>query len=366
MSYSPSFPKSVSPAAQRPAVATLAAVLSTLALVAWPWQSAQAFGATGHSAVADVAAQLIKGTRAEREVARILGPTRLHDIAVWADCVKGIDPAKGFSYTVTGRYPECAPFENKPEEEALMRDYVKRNNEACAPKPGEESCHKQYHYTNPALERGRYKPGSVGTSDHDIVAAIEAARQRLSGGQVPAPFQLETEREALALLVHDLGDLHQPLHVGSVYLDEKGLRRDPDVQGDDPQARTIGGNALVLNGPSGPAGNLHAFWDNLPGKLSPEQLAALPDAARHVPATVSDPAQWPALWASESMAEAETAFAGLQFGERQSSLRGPRWVVTLPADYDARSQRLIVQQLARAGARLAQLLQAIWPEASKP
>jgi len=56
----------------------------------------------------------------------------------------------------------------------------------------------------------------------------------------------------------------------------------------------------------------------------------------------------------------------LQFGERQSSLRGSRWVVTLPADYEARSQALVRQQLARAGARLAQLLQTIWPDAAKP
>ncbi|MGM9516144.1 S1/P1 nuclease [Roseateles sp. DB2] len=358
MPYAPSLPT--------PARSALATAFAALALAASPHQSAMAWGATGHSAVGDIAAQLIKGTRAEREVARILGSVSLHDIAVWPDCVKGIDPAKDFRYTVTGRYPECAPFENKPEEEALMRDYVKRNNEACGPQPGDESCHKQYHYTNPALERGRYKAGSVGTSDHDIVAALDAARLRLAGSTVPGPFALQTEREALALLVHDLGDVHQPLHVGSVYLDEKGQRRDPDVQGDDPQARTIGGNALAVMGPNGPAGNLHAYWDNAPGKLNPEQLAALPAAARQVPAMASPPALWPAQWASETMNEAEAAYAGLRFGERQSSLRGSRWVVTLPADYEARSQVLVRQQLARAGARLAQLLQTIWPEAAKP
>lgn len=354
------------PSRLQPTLSTLATAFAALVLAAAPHQTAHAWGATGHSAVGDIAAQLIKGTRAEREVARILGPVSLHDIAVWPDCVKGIDPSKDFRYTVTGRYPECAPFENKPEEEALMRDYVRRNNEGCAPRPGEESCHKQYHYTNTALERGRYQPGAVGTSDHDIVAAIEAARQRLAGGTVPGPFALQTEREALALLVHDLGDVHQPLHVGSVYLDEKGQRRDPDVQGDDPQARTIGGNALVVMGPTGPGGNLHAYWDNAPGKLSPEQLAALPAAARQVPAMAAHPAQWPSLWASETLVEAEGAFAGLQFGERQSSLRGSRWNVTLPADYETRSQTLVRQQLARAGARLAQLLQTIWPEAAKP
>lgn len=345
---------------------TVASALAALALMLLPQGAAHAFGATGHQAVGDVAAALIKGTRAEREVARILGSTSLHDIAVWPDCVKGIDPAKGFSYTVTGRYAECAPFENRPEEEALMRDYVKRNNDNCTVRPGEESCHKQYHYTNPALERGRYRSDAVGASDHDIVAAVNAARLRLAGSPVPAPFNLQTEREALAVLVHDLGDIHQPLHVGSVYLDEKGQRRDPDVQGDDPQARTIGGNALVINGPTGPGGNLHAYWDNLPNKLGAEVLASLPAAAKQVPGTAGPVETWAALWATESMNEAQGSFAGVQFGERQTSLRGSRWLVTLPADYDARNQAMIRHQLARAGARLAQLLQTLWPDTAKP
>lgn len=318
-------------------------------------QQAQAFAAIGHSAVGDIAAALIKGSRAETEVKRILGPVSLHDMAVWADCVKGIDAFNDFKYTVTGRYPECAVFEN-PAEELLMRDYVQRNHDACAPKPGEESCHKQYHYTNPAVQAGRYVPGAVGTGKTDLVVSLRAAITRLQGGAVPAPYSLTHEREALALLLHMVGDLHQPLHVGSIYLDAEGRVIVPQAESYDPLSHTVGGNAITM-----PGGNLHGYWDNAPNRLSEAELQALPEAARAVPASTGELSSWPQAWADDTIQQGAQVFAGLSYGARQQSLRGPRWLATLPPDYDARSLALTKAQLAKSGARLAQLLKAIWP-----
>lgn len=332
----------------RPVVSLLLALAAS--------STAHAFGGAGHSAVGDIAAQLIAGRPAEKQVQRILGSVSLHDIGVWADCVKGIDPASDFKYTVTGRYAECAVFENQPEEEARMRDYVQRNLDACAPKPGEESCHKQYHYANPALQRGRYERGAVGTSDHDLVAAISAAVRVLRGQPAPAPFSLTNPREALALLVHTVGDIHQPLHIGSLYLDAKGQSVDPDAGSYDPQTHTVGGNALIL-----PGSNLHAYWDNLPGQFAAQELAGLTQAARLVPASSGEPEQWAAAWAGESILQAARAFEGLRFGPRETGPRGPRWSVTLPDGYEARALEISRTQMARGGARLAELLNAIWP-----
>lgn len=328
--------------------------------------SAFAFGAQGHSTIGEIADRLLEGQRAQAELRRILGPVSMRDIAVWGDCVKGIDVYNDFKYATTGRFPECAPFENKTDEEALMRAYVQRNNEQCGPKPGEENCHKQYHYTNVALQRGRYQPGAVGTSDHDIVHAVKAATARLRGQPVPAPFSLETEREALALLVHALGDMHQPLHMGSIYLDEKGAQVDPDATGLDAQTHTVGGNALTLpNGQGGYGGNLHAYWDNLPNKLTPAELAALVEPARAVPASAGPVDGWAEAWAGESLLQARQSFEGMGFGPRAQSLRGPRWTVSLPEGYEARSVAQIRGQLIKGGARLAQLLRAIWPDGDK-
>lgn len=334
-------------------------LVAILALCALPWlgaQQAHAFAAVAHSAVGDVAAELIKGSRAETEVRRILGAGSLHDIAVWADCVKGIDALNEFRYASTGRFPECAVFENSADEEERMRDYVKRNQDACSPKPSEESCHKQYHYSNQALQRGHYTPGSRGTSDHDLIASLRAAITRLQGGAVPAPYSLTNEREALALLVHLVGDIHQPLHVGSVYLDAEGRSIDPDQPGADAQSHTVGANAIQITG-----GNLHGYWDNVANRFVPADLAALPAAARAVPATPGSVEQWPQAWADEGIAQAAKVFEGIQYGPRLPGLRGPRWIGTLPEGYDARALELTRQQVAKAGARLAQLLKAIWP-----
>lgn len=336
--------------------------LAVLSLTAAACGSAFGFGAVGHNTVGEIAAELIKGHRAEPEVKRILGPVSLRDIAVWGDCVKGIDVYNDFKYATTGRFPECAVFENDPAEEARMRDYVKRNNEQCGPKPGEENCHKQYHYANVAIQRGEYAAGAVGTSDHDLVPALRAAITVLKGGKAPAPMDLN-EREALALVAHALGDMHQPLHMGSIYLDGEGKPYDPDKQGVDAQTFTVGGNSITLPRPDGtPGQNLHSYWDGLPNRLSREQLAALPGLAREVPATAGSPDQWPVLWASEGLVQARSSFDGLVFGARQQSLRGPRWMATPPADYDTRSTAQIRVQLIKGGARLAQLLQSIWPD----
>jgi hypothetical protein len=47
----------------------------------------------------------------------------------------------------------------------------------------------------------------------------------------------------------------------------------------------------------------------------------------------------------------------LRFGPRANN----EWTVTLPADYAARMNAIKKRQLTRAGARLAQLLRALWP-----
>ena len=117
---------------------------------------AQAFGAAGHAVIGEIGLGLIKGSRAEAQVRRILGVVAMRDASVWADCVKSIDPLNDFKYANAGRYLECAVLESDAAELDRMADYVRRNDTGCKPKPGEESCHKQFHYTNPPLQRGRY------------------------------------------------------------------------------------------------------------------------------------------------------------------------------------------------------------------
>lgn len=329
--------------------------------------TAHAWSGDGHPTVATIAEQLLQGTPAARRVHELLDGMTLAQASVWADCARGIDPAQGFDYTARGRYAECAPLENDARI-AELRAFVQRNHRQCQPPPGAEDCHRGYHYTNVSYQRSRYLPGAVGTRPDDIVGAAVAAIQVLQGQPSPAPFGFASPREALLVLAHLVGDMHQPLHVGAIYLDAQGQLLDPDKTGIDPASFTRGGNLLVIPArpPTGAAGvravvagwrlpNLHALWDAVPAAQAPSGIdAAWLQAARQLPATPGPVVDWPAQWASETLAELRPALDGVRFGPR----RGEVWTVQLPRGYDARLAAMKRQQLTRAGARLARLLTA--------
>lgn len=315
---------------------------------------ALAWGPEGHQTVGAIADQLITGTHAATQVKTILGGLSLQQASVWADCAKGVDPSRNYAYTAAGKYPECKIFET-PALEAEMSDFVRRNDTNCNPKLGEESCHKQYHYTDVAIQHDSYQRGWVGTRDDDIVNAVAATTQVLKGNAAPAPFSLKNQREALLLLTHYVGDLHQPLHVGAIYLDKKGKRVNPDTGTFDIQTDTRGGNKLMLTGTNQ---NLHAVWDAIPMSLTASHVnAALLKQARGIPATEGQVLDWPVSWAGDTLSGAQKAFTGLKF----STLQSGHWTATLPANYNTKKQSLQKEELIKAGAHLAELLKALWP-----
>lgn len=319
--------------------------------------AAQAWGPKGHATVAALAQQLIAGTRAEAEVARLLDEpgVTLAQAAVWADCVKAVQHEDGnFIYSDPGKYADCKPFET-PEGMARAVAYVQANWQACRPHFGQDPCHKQYHYTDVALQHLRYSRHWVGTSDHDLVAAMQACIVVLQGRPAPAPFHFHDRTEALLLLTHLMGDVHQPLHVGAVYLDAKGRRVNPDAGHHDPRTDTVGGNRITDG-----HGPLHRDWDDVPTRLGPHGLGEDgADEARQVLASLGRPTEWPVLWASDTLKASRSAFEGMVFGE--ASGKPPHWAATLPEGYAQRREEIQQAQLVKAGARLAQLLRAIFP-----
>jgi hypothetical protein len=81
--------------------------------------------------------------------------------------------------------------------------------------------------------------------------------------------------------------------------------------------------------------------------------------ARRVPRSAGPLDGWPASWASETVLAAHEAFSGLSF----TPTGRQNWSVQFD---DKRSNirdenELKEKQLAKAGARLAALLNAIWP-----
>jgi hypothetical protein len=318
--------------------------------------SARAWDAHGHQTVAAIAAKLIAGTNAESQVHAILGDTSLEDAAVWADCAKGVqrDPKTlVFSYRGAGSYPECKPFETV-DGEAEMVDFVQRNWDTCKPKPGEEVCHKQYHYSDISIDHDAYKASYVGARADDVAMAIAATLEVLQGRAAPPPFSIKSKREALLLLVHYAGDIHQPLHVGAIYLDAQGRRVNPDKGTLDPATETQGGNSLVLSDGQ----KLHLGWDYIPPDLQADKVTATWIAkAKKTRATVGPVATWSLAWATDTQKQAQRAFKGLKFGPKT----GTTWSSTLPP-FDALESTVKKPQLTKGGARLAQVLTAIWPD----
>jgi len=317
-------------------------VAALLTLAAAP-PAAQAWGNEGHQAVAAIAGTLIAGTNAARHVQALLrdGET-LADASVWADCAKGY----------------CGP--PTPEMDAFV-----------AANPG----HAGYHYTDVPIGVHEYVRGAVGTHPDDIVQTLIRAIDVLRGRAGPdANPHGWTERQALLLLVHMTGDIHQPLHVGSPYVGDGDAFAAPKSRADlvDGRVRpTLGGNDLVIG-----SRVLHTYWDvdlvrramlrsgaATPGDYAAWLLAKHPAAARD---DEGDAATWPIQWANDTLRLAEEVQRGLGVAGR-SELRDRtgaprlRWRLSVPDDYAERSTDAVELQLAKAGKRLAAVLAAIWP-----
>jgi hypothetical protein len=158
-------------------------------------------------------------------VAKILG-FELRLAGPWADRVRGVARLPDGKYAPSKpeyRIP-CKVFET-PSEIARMEDYVSRNWSNCA-FIANHGCGDAYHFADVAMQHDDYSRSFAGTSDHDVVSATN-----LKGQPAPLPFSIRDKKEALFLLAHLVGDLHQPLHVGPVYLDGNGQLVNPDQGG---------------------------------------------------------------------------------------------------------------------------------------
>ena len=157
------------------------------------------------------------------------------------------------------------------------------------------------------------------------------------------------------MLAHFIGDLHQPLHVAAVYLDSNGGLVDPDASGQaNPATETEVGNRLHDQHRI-----FHAEWDAISADLGEAATPELLALARSRPPNPGNVEDWPAAWASDTIIVSHDAFVGTKF--RQTS--ADHWSVTFDnrEAYLASEDTIKRQQLAKAEARLAELLNAIWP-----
>lgn len=174
-------------------------------------------------------------------------------------------------------------------------------------------------------------------------------------GVLRAPAASDADRaEALRFVIHFVGDLHQPMHCAS-----RISRRLPQGDG--------GGNRFGIRDPNQLDGRytLHKYWDNgmerfprMGPDYAPPPMEQIGPAARRAMQAYRDGgSDWRAggaedfqAWALEGAGIAERyAYRGIARGKLPS------------ARYEEQAFAVAQRQIARAGYRLARLLNSLWP-----
>jgi hypothetical protein len=306
------------------------------ALLACAAPAAHAWGRLGHEAIGTVAGELLK-PKARLAVKKILGNDYLADAGTWLDEVR--TSARGMG-----------PLAGDKEAAAFNKKFPDSN---------------KWHFTNLPLGTLAYSDGSRFASPDDAIHTVRACVATLEGRSNKL-----SPKQALRVLVHVVGDLHQPLHVGTGYFDV----RNPDAPKlitaagsvTDKSEEDLGGNKVQVG--HGNFDSLHAYWDTklverVASTANADKLAAY--LKRNVNLTTwrtaGDYHAWAEQWATETVHEALLVYKGIEF--KAAKLSNSKRLETLEAelskDYEAQQKLRTQTQLAKAGFHLADLLNSL-------
>jgi len=261
-------------------------------LPAFPW------GSVGHKTVARIAEDNLSPT-AMAKIKPLLAGKTLEEISIWPDIYKR-------NHSNTGPWH----YINLPVRKTLSVSDI-----------------PMYCSSN-----GHHPTDNIIDQIHKNIRELKSSNTTFSEKQY-----------ALSFLVHLIGDLHMPLHVGD----------DNDLGGNQKQVRYF---SPVSRSNKGHVTNLHSLWDNLievkafedPDYLGRElEMKITPaDRAAWDTGTVED-------WAMESYAVAKkTIYPSLPVGPTAA-------VIPLMRDYHSHIRPICDKQLEKAGVRLAFILEAI-------
>ena len=315
----------------------------------WPEQ-AVAWAREGHEVIAIIAERLISpDTRAKiNQLLAKGGDMSLLSVACWADEL--VLAARGEG-----------PLSADSEAQEFNRKFP--NN-------------RTWHFVNLPLGTLSFEEARRFTSPDSIALAISRCIQVLEA-PVASPQEF-TKAEALRLLVHFVGDVHQPLHCGTGYYNvampvTAELITYPGEALGRPNDR--GGNLLFYG--TTPTEQLHAFWDIVIVEAIQDTAdsTALADfllkdaSAEEMTKTSRDYHGWADAWVIESVRIATLAYLGIVFekAEVDADKNLLRIDIKLPVNYLEANRVYAAQQLTKAGVRLAQLLDSInWPSVAEP
>lgn len=304
-------------------------------LIACAVPSALAWGRLGHEAIGTLATDLLN-EKARLRIKKILGTDELAAAAMWLDELRSAEKGKG----ALAKDAEAAAF-----------------NKKYADNP-------KWHFVNLPLNSATYSRGSRFAEDNDVVHTLDAAIAVLEGRS-----RKFTPAQAVRIVAHLVGDLHQPLHVGTGFFD----LRNPDAPklvidpaNTNNRAEDLGGNKIQVGRMA--FDTLHAYWDTQlveaaagtgnAAKLAGRMRGALQPAKW---ATPGDHRAWAEAWATDSVHEAEFAYRGLIYKGARLTERKSLTVIEaeLPPDYERIQKQRALVQLAKAAFHLAELFNAI-------
>ena len=153
------------------------------------------YGDDGHKTVGAIADKLIANSpNTVAHVRALIGNQTLEKAATWADdCKYHFNPNDADMVAFVAANPHLTP----------------------TPGPHDQN---SYHYTDIPIQETHYRASSVGASNIDVVHMIRNCIAILEGhsNATNNPTGIPPQT-ALRLLVHYVGDIHQPLHVGAAY-----------------------------------------------------------------------------------------------------------------------------------------------------
>lgn len=321
-----------------------------------------AWGEEGHRAVGAEAAVYLKPETLNRVTQILLGDS-MATSAVWADTIK-----------------------RRADEDDLDLDTKifladDRNDK-----------HDTWHYVDLPLDCANYNSCEGFKRDDDIVQMINFCARRIKTGK-DDPQHPMSERNALRMLIHLIGDLHMPFHVGAGFINENDVHNilietDPQRIKQFKFIDDQGGNKLVfkykpvLAKPDEPEreGNLHFFWDvEIVQRLmfAAKRTRSAENFGRFLKESIKpennwnaqggDVYQWAAQWASDSLKQSkQSAYKNIKITEKRERENNGRkftdYLITRgdAVAYDAQAQETARRQIAKAGYRLAQMLEAVY------
>ena len=246
-----------------------------LILVLFPWQNVWAWGPMGHRIVGEIAEMRLL-PEVKTKIQKNFNIKKLADVANWADTVR------------------------------------KKRSQST------------WHYCNIKESKWTYEKNRDCPDGTCVVEKIRNFIRTL----VEERLSLAQRKEALMYLIHFIGDVHQPLHLGN--------------------AKDRGGNNTRVSF-RGKSTNLHALWD---GKLIHLGGKNLIQYSRNLSlrASSSESVKWNSSkipeWANESRG----------FALNHAYLLGPSPKGRLSKIYIERSREIIELRLSQAGVRLSGLL----------